>query len=251
MILSKRGRNLLNDTKKCTRAVFNFQRALQSPFPNICTLYLEMDEAHYDTPWEFKNRGIAALRHSVSPSTSGSSPTVNTSPMNERHLSERLENDRSPLSPRRSTSNQQFVSPSSESLKIQSSGMKRTHFPVMPTPSATSTPTEQRRRRSDKAERAGLVLNLTNIMNEEKIDRYYPHVRNHSYGGERTTPQNSSRRHLKLDEAHLIHERLDRVDAEKLLQPMEAGDFLLRRRPEGNLALSLRASDGKCSSTPR
>lgn len=46
------------------------------------------------------------------------------------------------------------------------------------------------------------------------------------------------------DETNIIHEKMERVEAERLLKPMEVGDFLLRKRNEGNLALSLRSIEG-------
>jgi len=53
-----------------------------------------------------------------------------------------------------------------------------------------------------------------------------------------------SNRVKTFDEASMVHEQLDRVEAEKLLNIMEMGDFLLRRRPDQNLALSLKAAEG-------
>lgn len=49
---------------------------------------------------------------------------------------------------------------------------------------------------------------------------------------------------IDFDEQQLIHERMERVQAEQLLNAMQIGDYLLRRRNEGNLALSLRSVDG-------
>ena len=48
----------------------------------------------------------------------------------------------------------------------------------------------------------------------------------------------------KFNETELIHENIDRVEAEQLLMPRAVGEFLLRKRSEGNLALSLRATEG-------
>jgi hypothetical protein len=47
---------------------------------------------------------------------------------------------------------------------------------------------------------------------------------------------------LHFDEARMVHE-IDRVEAEKRLESMRIGDYLLRRRPDGNFAVSLRATD--------
>jgi hypothetical protein len=41
----------------------------------------------------------------------------------------------------------------------------------------------------------------------------------------------------------MVHEQMDRVEAEKCLESMRIGDYLLRRRPDGNLAVSLKATD--------
>jgi hypothetical protein len=41
----------------------------------------------------------------------------------------------------------------------------------------------------------------------------------------------------------MVHEGMDRIEAEKRLEPRPIGDYLLRRRPDGNLAMSLRATD--------
>lgn len=53
------------------------------------------------------------------------------------------------------------------------------------------------------------------------------------------------RRHNRLhfDEPTMVHEQMDRVEAEKCLESMRIGDYLLRRRPDGNLAVSLKATD--------
>lgn len=48
----------------------------------------------------------------------------------------------------------------------------------------------------------------------------------------------------EFNEKQLIHEQMERVQAEQLLNAMQIGNFLLRRRTEGNLALSLRSVDG-------
>lgn len=47
---------------------------------------------------------------------------------------------------------------------------------------------------------------------------------------------------LHFDEARMVHE-IDRVEAEKRLESMRIGDYLLRRRTDGNLAVSLRATN--------
>lgn len=217
-----------------------------------------MEEAHYDTPWEFKNRGLAALRqrpHSTSSPTPNSigvatSPTNPNNRTNFSGASERSEN--ASVSPPRSISNQQLVhvlhSPSSEQSPRQPLvNVKRTHFPaITASTSAASTPVpEHRRRRSEKIENS-----KTTITHDKKHDLNYPHVRNHSYGLEfdltdkRRAISNQQKQRYKYDESHILHDGIDRVEAEKMLQSLDIGDFLLRRRPEGNLALSLKASDG-------
>lgn len=47
-----------------------------------------------------------------------------------------------------------------------------------------------------------------------------------------------------FNESLLIHEGMERQQAEQLLKEMDVGDYLLRKRNEGNLALSLRSIDG-------
>ena len=46
------------------------------------------------------------------------------------------------------------------------------------------------------------------------------------------------------DLAELVHERMERTEAEVLLAPLPLGAHLLRRRPDHSLALSLRGTDG-------
>lgn len=57
------------------------------------------------------------------------------------------------------------------------------------------------------------------------------------------TPVAIRRHNLHFDEATMVHEQMDRVEAEKCLVGRQIGDYLLRRRPDGNLAVSLRATD--------
>lgn len=71
---------------------------------------------------------------------------------------------------------------------------------------------------------------LTKIPNNEKIHDYTPPPPNHH--------------RLLYNETNMIHNKMERVEAERLLKPMEVGDFLLRKRNEGNLALSLRSIEG-------
>uniref|UniRef100_A0A1I7ZWP0 SH2 domain-containing protein n=1 Tax=Steinernema glaseri TaxID=37863 RepID=A0A1I7ZWP0_9BILA len=55
--------------------------------------------------------------------------------------------------------------------------------------------------------------------------------------------------HTSFDRDNLIHdESVDRAAAENLLRDVECGCFLLRKRPEGNMALSLKSGQGLCSS---
>lgn len=57
------------------------------------------------------------------------------------------------------------------------------------------------------------------------------------------TPVALRRHRLHFDETTMVHEQLDRVEAEKCLAGRQIGDYLLRRRQDGNLAVSLRATD--------
>jgi hypothetical protein len=50
------------------------------------------------------------------------------------------------------------------------------------------------------------------------------------------------------DSTH-VHDGIERAESERFLNPMEVGDFLLRRRTDGSLALSLRATEGLMSNT--
>jgi hypothetical protein len=57
------------------------------------------------------------------------------------------------------------------------------------------------------------------------------------------TPVAMRRHRLHFDEPTMVHEQMDRIEAEKCLAGRQIGDFLLRRRQDGNLAVSLRATD--------
>jgi len=212
-----------------------------------------MDEAHYDTPWEFKNRGFAALRQRPHSTASPTAETV-TSPTkfkNNHTLNSIERSENASVSPPRSISNHQIAqvlhSPTLDQTPRQPLiNVKRTHFPVTASTSSSvnSTPlVEHRRRRSEKVEDSRKT-------NQRKLELNYPHVRNHSYGVElepidkhRGMSQNKGR--YKYDDSQLVHDTsLSRVEAEKLLSHHQIGVFLVRLREEGNLALSLKASDG-------
>ncbi|VDN52811.1 unnamed protein product [Dracunculus medinensis] len=55
--------------------------------------------------------------------------------------------------------------------------------------------------------------------------------------------QNSSKRE-RICEEDLVHKNMDRVEAERCLLNHEIGAFLIRRRDNDNLALSIRAVNG-------
>lgn len=175
-----------------------------------------MEEEHYDTPWEYKTRLAGALRprpHSSNlamPSCSGEQSQFD---LNHKSMIIRPSENGSPSSP-----------PQTKFLK------KTNNFKETPSDSATNTPElgQHRRRRTE----------VPASVND------YPYIKNMTNSRMSSGVAASLSKKLPFHEDELIHENIDRIEAEQLLYSRMIGDFLLRKRQEGNLALSLRASEG-------
>jgi hypothetical protein len=180
--------------------------------------FFQMEESEYNIPWEYNKTRIAnALRprsHSsiVMPSCSGEQTQFD---LNHKSMIIRPSENGSPSSP-----------PQAKFLK------KTSNFKESP-PSNTGTPDlgQSRRRR-------------TEIPNSGNNNNDYPYIKNVTNSRISHGVAASLAKNLPFHEDKLIHENIDRIAAEELLYSRQIGDFLLRKRQEGNLALSLRASEG-------
>lgn len=93
---------------------------------------------------------------------------------------------------------------------------------------------------SKNCKRINHLKSRSNVYENQQQSAKYLNNETHNL----TPPSSISHYRQSFDEANMIHEGLERVEAEKMLKPLEVGNFLLRRRNEGNLALSLRSTDG-------
>uniref|UniRef100_A0AC35G380 SH2 domain-containing protein n=1 Tax=Panagrolaimus sp. PS1159 TaxID=55785 RepID=A0AC35G380_9BILA len=182
-----------------------------------------MEEEHYDTPWEYKTRLINALRprpHSsniVMPSCSGEQTQFENTPLNHKSMIIRPSENGSPSSP-----------PQAKFLK-KTSNFKES-FPNSNTNLGTPDLGGQTHRRR-----------RTEIPPSSGTD--YPYIKNVTNSRSSSGVAASLAKKLPHED-ELIHENIDRLEAEFLLNSRKIGDFLLRKRQEGNLALSLKASEG-------
>ncbi|KAI1724448.1 SH2 domain-containing protein [Ditylenchus destructor] len=90
---------------------------------------------------------------------------------------------------------------------------------------------------------------LPNCSNLPWTSRAYPlvspeHLSNSQLSSRESTKRGHAYESAISAAAEMVHEGMERGQAEEMLKSMEVGDFLLRRRNDGNLALSLRSSDG-------
>uniref|UniRef100_A0A914Z662 SH2 domain-containing protein n=1 Tax=Panagrolaimus superbus TaxID=310955 RepID=A0A914Z662_9BILA len=183
-----------------------------------------MEEEHYDTPWEYKTRLINALRprpHSsniMMPSCSGEQAQFENNLNNHKSMIIRASESGSPSSP-----------PQAKFLK-KTSNFKET-FPSTNISSATPDLGQSRRRRTE----------IPSGATTAGID--YPYIKNVTNSRSSSGVAASLAKKLPHED-ELIHENIDRLEAEYLLNARKIGDFLLRKRQEGNLALSLKASEG-------
>ncbi|KAE9552895.1 hypothetical protein FO519_003880 [Halicephalobus sp. NKZ332] len=169
-----------------------------------------MEEEHYDTPWEYKNRFLNALKprpvsSNVLPSCSSQSPLD-------------LRNQHKSMVIRPSENNSPSSPPTGKALK-RSSKFKENPF-----------------------DPKGLTSKSSNSSGSSG-NGDYPFIKN-VHIGRSSLSSVLMKKFNKFNETDLIHENIDRIEAEQLLMPRAVGEFLLRKRSEGNLALSLKATEG-------
>uniref|UniRef100_A0A7E4VY96 SH2 domain-containing protein n=1 Tax=Panagrellus redivivus TaxID=6233 RepID=A0A7E4VY96_PANRE len=193
------------------RRIFRFRYADRLP-----TFPMAMEEEHYDTPWEYKNRIIsAALRprpHSSNVALTASCSREADAMLHHNHKSMliRPSADGSPSSPPRKLKELPQGSPRSNGSSGSRSSSDRSRNGSGDYPFIKNTSVSGSARKS---------TGLMGSMMLKKLNRF--------------------------NENELIHDGIDRCDAEALLLPRPVGEFLLRKRTDGgNLALSLRASEG-------
>ncbi|EFO19673.1 hypothetical protein LOAG_08817 [Loa loa] len=165
-----------------------------------------MEEAHYDTPWEFLHR-TASFPPRERPHSDSS----------ELLLGKRLERC---LRIRCCEIAEQQTSSSS----CHSPTVKHNHAVIR----QRATPTQllecdPRRASSTELERGRFKFGISRLR-------------------ERTSGRDSRRSRYREEE--IIHKGIDRVDAERQLGDQDIGAFLIRVRDNGTLALSLRANKG-------
>ncbi|CAD5211039.1 unnamed protein product [Bursaphelenchus xylophilus] len=178
-----------------------------------------MEEAQYDVPWEFKLRNsLNALK--ARPQSAGPEPGPS-------HFSDLI------ASHHRDTSTGSF----SSAKAVPNSSPVRVKFINTPSPPAN----ERGQRQASVQRRQHEYYPRVNIGVDQSTDTQFhhkPHKSTPILFSE--TPQAERRHRSKFDEKAMIHENMDRVEAEKILSNGQVGDYLLRQRPEGNLAMSLR-----------
>ncbi|CAD5207305.1 unnamed protein product [Bursaphelenchus okinawaensis] len=179
-----------------------------------------IEEAQYDVPWEFKLRNsLNALK--ARPQSAGPEPGPSTN-FNDLIASHHRDTSTSSFSSAKAVPNGSPV-----------------HVKFMNEPSPP------------------VLRGQRQVSVQRKQNEYYPRVQcgidqstdphPHLHKPHKSTPilftetPHSERRHRsRFDEKAMIHENMDRIEAEKILSNGQVGDYLLRHRPEGNLAMSLR-----------
>ncbi|KAI6181552.1 SH2 domain-containing protein [Aphelenchoides besseyi] len=212
-----------------------------------------MEEAQYDIPWELQTRNnFSALRtrpHSTN--EAGTSGMVKVSPPLIMHQSaspnNQLNNSTSP-----STSGS-TPSPSAAEQRVRSAYLPSAQFR-----STSNYPKVQiESKRSPQTTTFDPQAAFWNPAQPPiPAPRHQLHYQNQSpmisTGTSNSqdlnaislnTPLANRRHRLHFDESTMVHEQMDRVEAEKRLEPKQVGDYLLRRRNDGTLAMSLRATD--------
>ncbi|KAI6183279.1 SH2 domain-containing protein [Aphelenchoides bicaudatus] len=212
-----------------------------------------MEEAQYDIPWELKTRALCALRarpHSTNdPSTScAAAGLVKVSPS----MAGQLPNF-SPNTPERSPKNTSSTSTSTPSPQdFQHQRVRSACLPI-------GSPNGIQMRSNHNYPQVQIGHHhSTQHPPDPQTSSFMPGQIKDLRSNGRQRPQNvisngangvietpiALRRHrLHFDEATMVHEQMDRVEAEKCLAARQIGDYLLRRRQDGNLAVSLRATD--------
>lgn len=169
---------------------------------------MEMDEAHYDTPWEFLHR------------------TTLFSPRDRPH------SDSSELLHAREVERGLHIRPAEEPAKdvvlslssCEARNIKHDNAFVRQRAAAVQFPeTGSRRASSTELGRGGLKFCISRLR-------------------ERTNGRDLRR--ICYREEEIIHKGVDRVDAERQLSAYDIGAFLIRVRDNGTLALSIRATEG-------
>ncbi|CAG9535550.1 unnamed protein product [Cercopithifilaria johnstoni] len=172
-----------------------------------------MEEAHYDTPWEFLHR-TASFPPRERPHSDST----------ELLLAKRLERGlrvRCCDIAEQQTSN---IFGLSSSSSCHSPSVKHNHAVIK----QRATPTQlfecdPRRASSTELERGRFKFGISRLR-------------------ERTSGRNSRRNRYREEE--IIHKDIDRVDAERQLCDQDIGVFLIRVRDNGTLALSIKANKG-------
>ncbi|KAK6105978.1 SH2 domain family protein [Brugia pahangi] len=172
-----------------------------------------MEEAHYDTPWEFLHR-TASFPPRERPHSDSS----------ELLLGKRLEcglRIRCCGIAEQQTSNIVGL-PSSSSC--HSSNVKHNHAAIRQRGTPKQLPEcDPRRASSTELERGRFKFGISRLR-------------------ERTGGRDSRRSRYREEE--IIHRGIDRIDAERQLCDQDIGVFLIRARDNGTLALSIRANKG-------
>ncbi|KAI6216918.1 SH2 domain-containing protein [Aphelenchoides fujianensis] len=233
-----------------------------------------MEEAQYDIPWELKARNFAALRsrpHSaneaggstgglvrISPSMAASGPAVHpphssASPSTSASTPSPSGGDPQPHQRVRSA-----VLPSSQLVFRPTANYPR--VAVDPKHAAEHAAVESQAAFWGAAPFGGppvpaprqhVPQKSANQRDLHNYQNHYPLVQpamvstgtGTSTGEPLDTPLPHRRHRVHFDEQAMVHEQMDRVEAEKRLEPRPVGDYLLRRRADGSLAMSLRTTD--------
>uniref|UniRef100_A0A915Q6A7 SH2 domain-containing protein n=1 Tax=Setaria digitata TaxID=48799 RepID=A0A915Q6A7_9BILA len=176
-----------------------------------------MEEAHYDTPWEFLHR-TASFPPRDRPRSDSS----------ELLLAKRLERGLHT----RGIGGQQTNSAVGLSCSYQSSNVKHNHpiirqnihGKVLQRVTPTHLPeSDVRRASSTELERGRFKFSISRL---------------------RDRANGRDSRRFRYREEEIIHKGIDRVDAERQLSGHDIGAFLIRVRDNGALALSIKASRG-------
>ncbi|VDK75974.1 unnamed protein product [Litomosoides sigmodontis] len=177
-----------------------------------------MEEAHYDTPWEFLHR-TASFPPRERPHSDST----------ELLLAKRLERGlRIPccqIAEQKQTGNIVGLL-SSSSSSSHSPTVKQNHAVIRQRATATQLlQCDPRRASSAELERGRFKFGIGRLR-------------------ERTSGRDSHSRRNRYREEEIIHKGIDRIDAERQLCDQDIGAFLIRVRDNGTLALSIRANKG-------
>ncbi|MFH4974057.1 hypothetical protein AB6A40_000766 [Gnathostoma spinigerum] len=168
------------------------------------------DEAHYDTPWEFVHRNASSYVRNRRPRSESTDLCAGKRPENIYPR----DSGGSPRIPVRSTSRGYLAEISqTPSTSVQHSCNFAENKAEIP-----RNAQENSNKKAKLLDRNRLKLHFR--MNSGNV------------------------RHEQYREADIIHDNMDRTQAEAQLCKREVGCFLVRRRNDGNLALSIRASTG-------